>query len=138
MREILFRGKDKKTGMWIYGDLRKRYDDVSYRIASKDPEDMLPSGGYEFVEVEEDTIGQYTGEKDERYRGIYEGDILSIDTDDSYSGTKGIVVYEESAFLVRMVDGVYMGLVSAEYGYDWEIIGNTTDNSEMVEWQKTL
>lgn len=77
MRNIRFRGKDKKTGKWVYGDL------THSKGINADGEqltyDRVMVAGYE---VEEDTIGQLTGVYDIHGKPVYEGDYIKYVGDD--------------------------------------------------------
>lgn len=55
MREILFRGKCRKSGRWIYGDLLK-HGENDYSIYEEGKAYSIP--------VREETIGQYIDLKD--------------------------------------------------------------------------
>ena len=65
MREIKFKGKDKKTGEWVYGYFSKHYGDC-----------LISSGSKDFWFVYCDSVGQFVGIKDMDGVDIYEGDIV--------------------------------------------------------------
>lgn len=65
MREIKFRGKRLDNGKWVYGYLA----DENY-INDINTFDLSS------IEVDSDTVGQYTGLNDANGKEIYEGDII--------------------------------------------------------------
>lgn len=73
MREIKFRGKSVNTGECVYGSLIARSDGTNYIVEDWDtdyPDDITA------IEVNE--VCEFTGEKDEHGKDIYEGDNLEF------------------------------------------------------------
>ena len=70
MREILFRGKSKETGKWVYGYF---YKDLNNRMYIVD--NML-----NLIEVISKSVGQFTGKFDNiNNRMVFEGDLYKIE-----------------------------------------------------------
>ena len=75
MREYEFRAKDRDTGEWIYGYYAKTV--ASVRITDC----ILVSTNHRVVKYEIDinTLGQFTGLRDEHDAKVYEGDNVLLD-----------------------------------------------------------
>ena len=133
-REILFRGKainrveggeyrsNYKNGDWVYGLVTRVFDE-RYKL----PAEMTNTKGIGGIEVDYQTIGQYTGFTDKNGKKIFEGDIVRERGGESYQG-----YYEIDNVLTVKIPDI---LVNFEMSYDCEykIIGNIYDNPELIE-----
>lgn len=128
-REIKFRGKCIYPGReaegnflkLIYGDLHKR--DNEWFICHDN----------QWLEVDKETVGQYTGLKDKNGKEIYEGDIIK------YGKNIFLIVYSENiaSFTVdfKRTDKKVNCYPNVNKGtmLSAEVIGNIYENSEMLE-----
>lgn len=129
MREIKFRGFSKYLCKWLYGDLEHVEQD-HVRIwpihASKDnrADDVSP-----------ESVGQYTGLKDQEGKEIYEGDILDFERMPG-KNAHGYVAYcdEKARYVVRFQREKYERELSFVCALGKPvIIGNTYENPELLE-----
>lgn len=127
-REIKFRGKSKTTNTLLYGDLLRNELDA---FAVVPPFKLSMDNECNLYEVDENTIGQFTGKKDKNGKEIYEGDILIH----IYMGSVFKVEYSErnAAFmLIHPTNESYnMGIYDIENCF--KVIGNIYDNPELLE-----
>ena len=138
MREILFRGKQEE-GRWVEGAYFK-HDTVKVCFSSDDPktrhliiQDGFCDWGFEppihCVDVDPNTVGQFTGLTDKNGKKIFEGDVLLVSDTDT-----AIVEYDETAAMFMAVfgytDSDYTSLCN-QYP-DIKIIGNIHDNPELI------
>lgn len=142
MRHIEYRGKRLDNNEWIYGDLRKRNYEHSYRIVSKDIEDEREGYGFLFHEVDPNTIGQYIGFCDKKGRKIFEDDIVRVHFNDfPYSDEDDIGIiewemerYDCPAFDIfpHDLDCNYLSTILATGEYTIVVLGNKHDNNELL------
>lgn len=70
MYGIKFRGLDRKRKEWVYGNFHY-FGDQTYIIEPGKP--GIPE---QYIEVEPNSIGQYTGREDKNGKEIFRGDIV--------------------------------------------------------------
>ena len=148
MREILFRGKRKDNGEWVYGSLIALDNDnefvyicPKYEYASSMTISELISCC--LCSVDPETVGQYTGLTDKNGNKIFEGDILKCLTDDFV----GTVIYNKNtaSFIVEIKNSNseffhYSSLNKGDITrplqlQETESVGNIHDNAELLEMQ---
>ncbi len=135
MRQIKFRGKDLETCDWVYGDLEIHRKDSRRLIHSYNAD-----GDYSRqYDVDEETIGQFTGLYDSRNTPIYEGDIIQS------KGSKHLIGYsvEDARFYCILTQ--YVGDEDFERcercgldqkwinGFGKVVIGNKYDNPKLLK-----
>lgn len=77
MREIKFRGKCTDTGEWVFGDLQHEQRICTKEEAEQSGRRTKPAVRIANYDVDEKTIGQFTGLYDMNSRAVFEGDLLS-------------------------------------------------------------
>jgi uncharacterized phage protein (TIGR01671 family) len=142
MREILFRGKRKDTGYWVYGnfvDIRritthKEYDDVlSIEVITKIVNRHFSE------DVDPETVGEFTGLEDKDCKPIFEGDIVKIDNGADEETIIGFVVYEYASWQIDCGPdfiSLWRHLDELKEYQSVGIIGNIHDAPELLELKK--
>lgn len=125
-REILFRGKRTDNGEWVEG----YYSPVNIPITGNMGH-FINVGGYRAVEIDPETVSQFTGLCDKNGRKIFEGDIVC------YEDEIGVIKYDmgDARFIAK-----FNGWVGnfADMAGDWfEIIGSIYDNPELFDGRET-
>lgn len=133
MRTIKFRGKTRVNGKWYYGSLV--YSDeinaaIHFQIGSGLVKIM------DWVYVNKETVGQFSGLYDCNGKEIYEGDILKWEKD----GLMYVVKFWDGMFYASVKecnDGIFGGfplhaLTEHEDG-KCKIVGNIYDNPELLK-----
>lgn len=122
MRKVKFRGKRMDTGAWVYGDLKHVQKINTREEAEKSGKSSMPVMRIANYDVDEETVGQFTGMYDMNGRAVYEGDLLQ--------GDKNVVE-------VCWFDGMFcdaMSDISDPLRYldveDRTVVGNVHDNKK--------
>ena len=137
MREILFRGKQKDNGEWMYGAYLHQTqfygDDVDRHWIIEHGE--FDYDHYEAYQVIPETVGQYTGLTDKSGKKIFEGDILGVGT------VSGYVLFKSGCFVFcwknndkHRLDFYKDCILTNYWGFnELEVIDNIHDNPELLE-----
>ena len=127
MRQILFRGFNRKNNKWLYG----------YYLVNRGQYFICPEGiqnplaSWEDFAVEEESVGQWTGVKDKDGKGIYEGDVIG--------GSNGSINCREWTFkrVIRWDENrqefntpLWRHMDRTHY---YNVIGNIYENKELLE-----
>ena len=137
IENIKFRGKSKKTGEWLYGDLVRN---VEGEFAIVPPFEISMNNYCENYEVDKETIGQLIA-KMRKSNGdtceVYSQDIVKLT---AYDGKIQYVIVDDRGFveskflefrtLIHFVD---------DFDVEWEVVGNIYDNKELLskEYERT-
>lgn len=118
-REILFKAKRLDNGEWIEG----YYEKYNNRHYINKETDRLNTGGYpirEFIEVDENTLCQFTGLTDKHGNKIWENDIVSEKIHPMF---KGIIRFGNYTTPYRKPSNIESDVDSKHKGF-------------YIEWQK--
>lgn len=126
MREILFRGKSVVTAEWVYG---------SFIQATPQGATCIYDDNQVIHPVDPETVGQFAGLRDDKNENkIFEKDIVhtigvipGVTIDDI-----GIVKFIDGSYIVESLNG-NEGWELFQEGAEIKIIGNTSDNTELLE-----
>ena len=138
MREILFKAKRIDNGKWIEGCYAESKGntfigiDISIGI---DVFEVFCTPIIRWIEIDPETICQFTGRCDKNGNKIWENDILMAHLDESYPEdvtyetvewcTAGWVTHEACS-----ADREYLDEFVLEH---FEVVGNTFDNPELLQ-----
>ena len=139
MREILFKAKRKNNGEWIEGDYNHFIDG---RAGIEHTHQHLGSGIYTRVtiEVDPETVCQYTGLKDRNGKKIFEGDIVESKFTKKpypvyfgeYSYTNEYGEEDDACGWYNIEEGKYKTALGCKTDVWATIIGNIYDNPELM------
>ena len=147
MREILFRGKRLQGGDWVEGyffksDINKRERESKKATLIFTPDCdtfiMVPECHNSFMVVS-DTVGQYTGMTDKNGKRIFEDDVCRFrEWSNGEMCWVGKVHWEHQQFMVsggpnQECETMFELCLSRFISENIEVIGNITDNPELLE-----
>ncbi len=127
-REILFRGKSKETGKWVFGSFLQNPSTGQSIIASCNTNN---AGIYDFVTVDPTTVGQFTGLCDKHGKKIFEHDIMEFEAYGIHY--IGIVTIENGNSGIHCIGKADPFLDDAIKRHGTVLIGNIHDNPELLE-----
>ena len=146
MREILFRGKRIDNGEWVYGDLINNHDGRKFvgEVVVDDYKGTANDtyeAGIGFVEVDPETVGQFTGLTDKNGKKIFEGDIVEAhDNLPFFDGCNSEEICYNGKVMYTDDQGMYVcegnenGNALCALNLDeCVVIGNAIDNPELLE-----
>lgn len=144
MQEILFRAKKKywselqKEDWWVEGYL------VKYQHCASKEEyvyGIVPTyaSALYIIEIDSETLCQYTGLKDKDGNRIWENDIVRCNRREKKAIYKVIWDKTYADFRIEKLNGLGIILICIEegnihvFGRHYNVIGNIFDNSELLE-----
>ena len=147
MREIKFRAKGLNDNNWHYGSYVYTDDNKNNPFASGPFKEnhhiiqYIPGDwnleGWEPIEIDPNTLGQFTSLKDKNGKEIYEGDIIAF----NWKNCDGVDITD--LLEVRFVRGVFAFLWDGDLDHEanvisptheWaNVIGNIHDNPDLMK-----
>lgn len=138
-RTVLFRGKNKDKNStfqetWVFGNLiivqNRTYINPINGILKKHENNILTLENLPLIEVEPNTVGEYTGKVDIHGTKIYEDDITRCRMGEQF--VKGIIVWEDNhgyfSFNYTNDDRNVLAGIAICNLEEIEVIGNVHDN----------
>lgn len=126
MREILFRGKRIDTGEWVEGYYSGEDCELPWTLPIK-KDSIIVKGVGLWVDIQSETLGQYTGMTDRNGKKIFEGDIIKGVGDELF-----VIEWHNGQFIAKCLHD-WLFMFEAKTG---EIVGNIHDNPELVERER--
>lgn len=143
MREIKYRGFNRKNNVWLYGFyLQNR---KAHFVA---PDEFATGKTWDDYEIDPETLGQFINRKDKKGNDIYDGDILYVEFSDG-SHSYSLIGWNEKQMCWGCMDSyAYQSSIEvcgfAEFN-DYvlnaylrealicEVVGNVHDNPDLLK-----
>lgn len=132
MRTIKFRGKTRENGKWYYGSLVYS-DEINAAIYFQIGRGLVKT--MDWVYVNQETVGQFSGLYDCDGKEIFEGDILKWS-----NGRMYVVKFWDGMFYASVKecnDGIFGGFplhaLTVHEDGKCKIVGNIYDNPELLK-----
>ena len=131
MKKIKFRGKNKKSGKWLYGDLVRN---IKGEAAIVPPLGSDSKVDFEEFGVDENTVGRLIYSQkwsDGLVHEVYTDDILRFT---NIEGKNLLRLVDEDGFVfVENDDCWYPVGCLTEDDYSWSVAGNNFDNPDLLK-----
>lgn len=125
MREILFKAKRTDNGEWVQGYLFKIWDEAYILWGMiNDVPDM--------IEVDPETLCQYTGLTDKNGKKIWENDIVDAYEEYTAEVSKNVVKFKDGCFKLFEKDNLIIHLDGYNES-ELEAVGNVFDTPELLK-----
>lgn len=134
MREIFFRGKRIDNGEWVYGF----YSPVNLPLVGNTGH-FINECGFRAVEIQPETVSQYTGLTDKIGIKIFEGDIVRYSVIIMHTVVhKQImkITFKKGSFCMEELNYVSHPLFYNIDNTCLEVIGNIHDNPELLKGEE--
>ena len=134
IRTIIFRGKRKDNGEWVYGGIYYQKADEVKEEAVYIIGGSLNNVGVAY-EVIPETVGQCTGLTDKNGKKIFEGDVVYCKS--RLDSANMVVIFECGQFRIILSENYRNYQTNSGFYdincFDKKVIGNIYDNEELLK-----
>ena len=143
MREIKFRGFNRKNNVWLYGFYLQNRG--AHFVC---PDEFATGKTWEDYEIDPDTLGQLINRKDKKGNDIYDGDILYVEFSDG-SHVHALIGWNEKQMCWGCMSSYDYQSIAEDYDFAefkgyvlnaylkealiCEVVGNVHDKPELLQ-----